>query len=146
VASEVTSSARAARAFLDTNILVYADDAKLPAKQLKAVELIEHHLRLRTGVISIQVLQEYFAAVLRKLNLDVGLAKRKIQVYAKFHVVEPKVNSVVSAVDLHRLHGISFWDASILQSAKEAGCSILLTEDLQHGQTIDGVRIVNPFL
>ncbi|HZP05787.1 MAG TPA: PIN domain-containing protein [Terracidiphilus sp.] len=146
MASEVTSSARAARAFLDTNILVYADDAKLPAKQLKAVELIEHHLRLRTGVISIQVLQEYFAAVLRKLNLDVGLAKRKIQVYAKFHVVEPKVNSVVSAVDLHRLHGISFWDASILQSAKEAGCSILLTEDLQHGQTIDGVRIVNPFL
>jgi predicted nucleic acid-binding protein len=146
VASEVTPSARTSRAFLDTNVLVYADDAKFPAKQLKAVELIEHHLRLRTGVISIQVLQEYFTAVLRKLNLDAGLAKRKILVYAKFHVAEPKVNTVLSAIDLHRIHGISFWDASILQSAKETGCTVLLTEDLQHGQVFEGVKIVNPFL
>lgn len=146
MASEVSLGARTARAFLDTNIFVYADDAQLPAKQLKAVELIEYHLRLRTGVISIQVLQEYFTAVLRKLNLDAGLAKQKISIYAKFHVAEPKVNTILSAVDLHRIHRISFWDALILQSAKETGCTILLTEDLQHGQTIDGVRIVNPFL
>ncbi len=146
MASEVTIAARTSRTFLDTNILVYADDAKIPAKQLKAAELIEHHLRLRTGVVSIQVLQEYFTAASRKLNVDAGLAKQKISVYAKFHVVEPKVNSVLGAIDLHRIHGISFWDAFILQSAKDTGCSVLLTEDLQHGQIIDGVQIVNPFL
>jgi predicted nucleic acid-binding protein len=146
VASGVALAARASRAFLDTNILVYADDAKIPAKQLRAAGLIEHHLRLRTGVVSIQVLQEYFSAASRKLNLDAGLAKRKISVYARFHVVEPKVSSVQGAIDLHRIHRVSFWDALILQSAKEAGCGILLTEDMQHGQVIDGVKIVNPFL
>ncbi|HUA93374.1 MAG TPA: PIN domain-containing protein [Terracidiphilus sp.] len=146
MASGLTTVTRTSRVFLDANVFVYADDARIPAKQLKAIELVEHHLRQRTGVISIQVLQEYFAAALRKLNLDAGLAKRKISIYAKFHVVEPNVNSVLSAIDLHRIHGISFWDASILQSAKETGCSILLTEDLQHGQTIDGVKVVNPFL
>jgi predicted nucleic acid-binding protein len=146
VAPEVTLATGGSRAFLDTNILVYADDAKIPAKQSRAADLIEHHMRLRTGVVSIQVLQEYYTAVSEKLALDVGLAKRKISVYAKFHVVEPKVNSVLGAVDLHRIHGVSFWDALILQSAKEAGCSILLTEDMQHGQVIDGVKIVNPFL
>jgi predicted nucleic acid-binding protein len=146
VAARITPVAGSSRAFLDTNILVYADDAKVPAKQSKALELIEEHLRLRTGVISIQVLQEYFTAVVRKLNLDVVLAKRKVAIYARLHVLEPRVGSVLSAIDLHRLHGVSFWDALILQSAKEAGCGVLLTEDMQHGQVVDGVRIVDPFV
>jgi len=146
VAPQMIRSVRATRAFLDTNILIYADDAKVLAKQAKAADLIEHHLLMRTGVISIQVLQEYFTAVLRKLNLDAGLAKRKVAIYGKFHVVEPNVNSLLNAIDLHCIHGVSFWDAMILQSAKEAGSSVLLTEDMQHGQVIDGVRIVNPFI
>jgi predicted nucleic acid-binding protein len=146
VAAEVIPVRTAARAFFDTNILIYADDAESPQKQLKAVDLLAEHLRRRSGVVSIQVLQEYFAAALRKLNLDAGWAKQRIALFAKLQVVEPRVNSVLSAIDLHRIHQISFWDALILQSAKEAGCGVLLTEDLQHGQVIDGVRIVNPFV
>ncbi len=146
MASQVTSGARTSRAFIDTNVLVYADDSKYPAKQQRSIDLIEQHLRMRTGVVSIQVLQEYFVAVLRKLQLDAGLAKRKIEVYAKLQVAEPRVSDVLGAIDLYRLCGLSFWDALIVQSAKESGCSVLLTEDMQHGQVIDGVRIVNPFL
>src|ERR1700744_4312278 len=120
---------RGPRAFLDTNVLVYADEANEPFQQTRAVALIEEHLRLRSGVVSIQVLQEYFAAALKKTHLEPALAKRKIAIYAKLQVVEPRVDSVLSAIDLHRIHQLSFWDASILQSAKEAGCGVLLTED-----------------
>ncbi len=146
MAAEVIARLRVPRAFLDTNLLVYADDAKSPAKRSRAVELIDEHLRLRTGVVSIQVLQEYFAAAIGKLKLDAAFARRKVGIYAKLRVVEPKLSSVLGAIDLHLIHRISFWDASILQSAKEAGCGVLLTEDMQHAQVIDGVRIVNPFL
>lgn len=146
MAEEVIAGSRTPRAFLDTNLLIYADDAKSPAKQSRAIALIEDHLRLRTGVISIQVLQEYFAAALGKLKLDAAFAKRKVGIYAKLYIVEPKLSSVLGAIDLHLIHRISFWDASILQSAKDAGCGMLLTEDLHHGQVIDGVRIVNPFV
>ncbi len=146
MATQVSRGGRPTRVFFDTNILVYADDSKYPVKQKKAADLIEQHFRQRTGVISVQVLQEYFVAVLGKLQLDAGLAKRKIEVYAKFHVSEPTVNNVLGAIDLHRLHGISFWDALIVQSAKQSGCGVLLTEDMQHGHAIDGVRIVNPFI
>lgn len=139
-------SLRASSAFLDTNILVYHDDSRDPAKQKLALNLITDHLRNRNGVISIQVLQEYFVAVTRKLGFDASLAKRKIEVFANFRVVEPGVSDILAAVDLHRLHRISFWDALVLQSARGAGCNIIFTEDMQHGQVIDGVQIVNPFL
>ena len=69
---------RGPRAFLDTNVLVYADEANEPFKQTRAVALIEEPLRLRSGVVSIQVLQEYFAAALKKTHLEPALAKRKI--------------------------------------------------------------------
>ena len=74
------------------------------------------------------------------------MARYKVEFHARFDVVEPSVADILAAIDLHRLRGISYWDALILHSAKKAGCRVLLSEDLQHGQTIDGVRIVNPFL
>jgi len=146
VASEMTLERRPPRSFLDTNVLVYADDPRDPAKQARAVDLLTDHLRGRTGVVSLQVLQEYFVSATGKLKLDAELAKQRIEVFAKFHVVEPTVNDILAAIDLHRLHRLSFWDGLILRCAKRAGCSILLFEDMQHGQVIDGVRIENPFL
>ena len=134
------------RTFLDTNILVYAEDLSEPGKQKRALELFEVHRLQRTGVISLQVLQEYFVNVTRKLGLDPAVARRKVELLATLNVVEPSVGDVLGAIDLHRLHGFSFWDALIIRSAKESGCSMLLTEDMQHGREIDGVRIVNPFL
>jgi predicted nucleic acid-binding protein len=140
------SAGKLLRSFFDTNVLVYADDAANTVKQRKALDLIAEHRRQQTGVVSLQILQEYFVAAKRKFNLDSGLIRQKIEVYARFHVAEPKVADILAAIDFHRLHQVSYWDALVLRMAKQSGCAVLLTEDLNHGQTIDGVRIVNPFL
>ena len=134
------------RSFLDTNVLVYADDSAAPAKQKRAIALVSEHRRARTGVVSLQVLQEYFVTVTRKLHLDARIARRKVELLAEFDVATPDVVDILAAIDLHRLHGFSFWDALVLRAAKQSGCTVLLTEDLQTAREVDGVRIVNPFL
>ena len=91
-----------------------------------------------------QVLQEYFVTVTRKLQVDARIARRKVELLAEFDVAAPDIPDILAAIDLHRLHGFSFWDALILRSAKQAGCRVLLSEDLQVRE-VDGVRIVNPF-
>jgi predicted nucleic acid-binding protein len=133
-----------ARSFLDTNILIYADDKAAPAKQRRAVELVTEHRRSHTGVVSLQVLQEYFVTVTKKLHVDASIARRKVELLAEFDVASPDVADILAAIDLHRLHRFSFWDALVLRTAKQAGCSLLLTEDLQERE-IDGLQIVNPF-
>jgi len=144
VASQVII--KPSRTFLDTNILVYAEDPIDPVKQQTAQQLIVAHRRHRTGVVSIQVLQECFTSLTGKLKLDAGLARRKVELHAGFQVFQPVVEDVLAAVDLHRLHRFSYWDALIFRAAKQSGCRILLSEDMQHGRILDGVRIVNPFL
>ena len=83
--------------------------------------------------------------VTRKLHVDAGIARRKVELLAEFDVASPDVADVLAAIDLHRLHGINFWDALIVRSAKQSGCSVLFSEDMQAVREIDGVRIVNPF-
>jgi len=146
MASEMILRTKPSRSFLDTNVLVYSDDPRDPAKQAKALELITDHLRWRTGVVSLQVLQEYFVSATGKLKLDSELAKGRVEFFARFHVAEPTVGDILAAIDLHRLYSISLWDTLILRCAKQSGCRVLLSEDMQHGQVIDGVKIVNPFL
>ena len=135
-----------ARSFFDTNVLVYADDKAAPAKQRRALDLVAEHRRAGTGVLSLQVLQEYFVTVTRKLHLDPRIARRKVELLAEFDVAAPDVGDILAAIDLHRLHGFSFWDALVLRAAKQAGCRVVLSEDMQEKREIDGVRIVNPFL
>src|SRR5262249_26834879 len=132
------------RSFFDTNVLIYADDKSSPAKQRHALELLAMHRRDGTGVVSMQVLQEYFVTATRKLGVDARVARRKIELLAEFDVAAPDVSDILGAIDLHRLHGFSFWDSLILRSAKQSGCKVLFTEDLQTRE-IDGVRVVNPF-
>ena len=134
-----------ARSFFDTNVLIYADDKSAPAKQRRALDLVAEHRRASTGVVSLQVLQEYFVAVTRKLRVDAAIARRKVELLAEFDVAVPEVADILAAIDLHRLHGFSFWDALILRAAKQAGCNVLFSEDMQPTREIDGVRIVNPF-
>ena len=107
--------------------------------------LVAEHRRAGTGVVSLQVLQEYFVTVTRKLGVDARLARRKVELLAEFDVAAPWVPDILAAIDLHRLHGFSFWDALILRSAQQAGCSVLYSEDMQHAWEVDGVRVVNPF-
>jgi predicted nucleic acid-binding protein len=146
VAAIPGDAARPQRTFLDTNILLYCDDPADIAKQKRALALVLEHKAQRTGVLSLQALQEYFWNATRKLGLDIELARQKVEVYSRFEVVEPVVGDIFAAIDLHRLHRISYWDALVVHCARKSGCRVVLTEDLQHGQVIDGVRIVNPFL
>lgn len=134
------------RTFLDTNILLHCDDRADAIKQKRALELVLEHRARRTGVVSLQVLQEYFVNATRKLGLDPRLARQKVEVYAGLHLVEPDIGDVLAAIDLHRLHHFSYWDALVVHCARKSGCAIVLTEDLQHGQVIEGLRILNPFL
>jgi predicted nucleic acid-binding protein len=134
------------RSFLDTNVLVYADDKAMPAKQRRALNLVVEHRRAGTGVVSLQVLQEYFVTVTRKLHIDPRVARRKVELLAEFDVAAPEVADILAAIDLHRLHGFSFWDALILRAAKQAGCRVVFSEDMQEARAIDGLQIVNPFL
>ena len=134
-----------ARSFFDTNVLICADDKSARAKQQRALDLIAEHRRARTGVVSLQVLQEYFVTVTRKLHVDAGVARRKVELLAEFDVATPDLRDILAAIDLHRLHRFSFWDALVLRSAKQAGCSVLFSEDLQDTRELDGVVIVNPF-
>ncbi len=99
-----------ARSFLDTNVLVYTDDKAAPAKQRIALDLVAAHRRAQTGVVSLQVLQEYFVTITRKLHVDPQVARRKVELLAEFDVASPDVGDILAAIDLHRLHGFSFWD------------------------------------
>ncbi len=134
-----------ARSFFDTNVLIYADDKAVPAKQRRALDLIIEHRRARTGVVSLQVLQEYFVTVTRKLHVEPSIARRKVELLAEFHVAAPDVSDILAAIDLHRLHNLSFWDALVIRSARQSGCTVLFSEDMQHTRDIDGLQIVNPF-
>jgi len=93
----------------------------------------------------LQVLQEYFVTVTRKLGLEAGVARRKVELLAEFDVAAPELTDVLAAIDLHRLHRISFWDALILRSARQSGCRVLFSESFQEQREFDGLRIVNPF-
>jgi predicted nucleic acid-binding protein len=134
-----------ARSFFDTNVLLYADDESASVKQRRSRDLVAEHRRAGTGVVSLQVLQEYFVNVTRRLGVDPRIARRKLELLAELDVAVPQVPDVLAAIDLHLLHGFSFWDALILRTAQQAGCSVLLSEDFQDRRKIDGVTIVNPF-
>ncbi len=134
------------RVFFDSNVLIYTDDASAPRKQETAIELIERHQEQSSGVVSMQVLQEYFVNATRKLGVDASLAREKVEIFSYFDVVIPAPADVLAVIDLHRLHNISFWDSLILRAAHLAGCRTVFSEDMQHGRRIDGIEIVNPFL
>lgn len=117
----------------------------LPAKQSRAIDLVAEHRREGTGLISLQVLHEYFVTVTRKRNVDSPRARRKVEILSEFDVVVPEVADILAAIDLHRWHAFSFWDALVLRSAQQAGCRVLLSEDFQEGRESDGIQVVNPF-
>lgn len=133
------------RVFVDTNIWVYADDADSPKKRDRARELITTLVADERAVISTQVLQEYFAVATRKLGIAADEARKRVETMAQLDVVLIRPELVLEAIDLHRLHGLSIWDALVLRCAAASGCGRLMSEDLQHGQVIAGVRVENPF-
>ena len=122
------------RVFLDTNVLVYADDADAGAKRDTALELVGRALREGTGVVSTQVLQEFFVVSTRKCGVPAPVARRKVELLSRLDVIRIGIDDILAAIDLHRLHDLSFWDGLILRAASVGGCRVLLSEDLQHGR------------
>lgn len=131
--------------FVDTNVFIYADDARDAVKQARARELVRRLLHERSGKVSLQVLQEFFAAATRKLGLSALDARRRVEVFAHMDVVRLDVGDVLAAIDLHRLHELSIWDALIVRAAVLSGCRTLYTEDLENGRRFEGLAIVDPF-
>ena len=131
--------------FVDTNILVYADDRRDRRKQTLARDLVRLALTSGKGRLSTQVLTEFFAVATRKLGLAAATVRRRVEVYASLPVFRPAVEDLLNAIDLHRLQGVTIWDALIVRAALASGCRVLYTEDLQHGRTFDGLEIVDPF-
>ncbi|MFN2382794.1 MAG: PIN domain-containing protein [Gemmatimonadota bacterium] len=134
-----------ARSFLDSNILVYTDDLDYPKKRRVANELVQQARLEGAGVVSSQVLQEYFVVATRRLGVDTVLARRKVELFGRFDVVTLTLDHILGAIDLLRLHQLSFWDALVVRAAADAGCSVLYSEDMQHGFRFAGLEIVNPF-
>jgi len=133
------------RSFLDTNVLVYTDDLDSPEKRRRALDLYAECRRNRAGVLSTQVLQEYFVTATRELKVAAEVARRKTEIFSRLDVVRPDVDDILGAIDLHRLHRLSFWDALVVRAALASGCARLYSEDLQAGQRFEGLEIVNPF-
>lgn len=133
------------REFLDTNVLIYAHDARDTRKRTRARELIRRLLREQRGVLSLQVLQEFFAAATRKLSMSSEDARRRIMQYSRFDVVTLDTVDLIAAVDLHRLHQVSIWDALIVRAAINGACTTLHTEDMQEGYVVETLTLRNPF-
>ena len=133
-------------AFFDTNVFVYADDKDSPLKQDRARQLLKEHRRTDSITLSLQVMQEYYATTTKKLGVNPEIAQRKVEMMAKNRVVRFTASDLIGAIELHRLNRLSFWDAMIVHAARLAGVETLFTEDMQHGATIAGVRMVNPFV
>lgn len=133
-------------AFFDSNVFVYADDRSAPAKQARAMELVAAHQRDARAIVSLQVMQEYFAIATRKLGVNSAIAQRKVELMTRMRVVRFAGEDVVRAIELHRLHPLSFWDAMVVHAAILGGADILFSEDMQHGWRIGSLQVVNPFL
>jgi predicted nucleic acid-binding protein len=140
-------SAETQREFVDANVLVYAFDSSAGPKQQAAQQLLERLWERSTGCISVQVLQEFFVTVTRKVArpLPVEDATARAREFSTWKVFAPTADDVLAAIGLHTQAHIGFWDAMIVLAAAESGCDLLWTEDLSDGQLLRGVRIRNPF-
>lgn len=135
----------ATRSFIDTNILVYAEASDAPEKQKAALALLKQLYKEASGVLSTQVLQEYCNVALKKLKLSPQYIRAQLNLYEQFEVIQVTSTIIRVGLDLHQTRSIAFYDAIVLASAQIAGCSLVISEDMNSGEKIDGIRIVNPF-
>jgi predicted nucleic acid-binding protein len=133
--------------FIDTNILIYAFDVSAGKKHQVASHILNDLWNSGLGVLSTQVLQEFYINVVQKIQkpIDQKMAQEIIRDLLKWHVVVNNGDSILDAIDISEKYGYSFWDSLIIEAALTGGVSVLLSEDLQHGQVISGVTISNPF-
>jgi len=136
-----------AKTFLDSNILVYAYDTHDAMKQKTAVGLIKKAIEEESGILSAQVLGEFFVVVTQKIPnpLSIADAETIIDILSALPVAEIDLSLVRRAIDTQKACRISYWDSLIVAAAEREGCSVILSEDLNDGQKYNGVRVQNPF-
>lgn len=130
--------------FIDTNILVYSMDEFDPAKREKCRFLLKSAIKEFQGVISTQVMQEFYVTATKKLGADPLLVKDILHSFEQFEIVIVNPAIIYDAIDCGIINRVSFWDSLILVAAESAHCGMLWTEDLNDGQIIRSVRIENP--
>jgi len=134
------------RHFIDTNILLYSisRDPQEQAKRDRAVALLDRD----DGALSVQVLQEFYVQATRSTRPDPlphEIAVGLIATWTRFAVQDITLPILMGALEIKAAHGLSYWDSAIVAAARALGCRELLSEDMSHGQQIEGVLIVNPF-
>ncbi len=136
------------RVFVDTNIIVYSVDAVDEPRHSIAVERMRELWKSENGVLSTQVLQEFFVVSTTKIPRPLSQedARRFVYRLSAWDVVVNNSDSILRAIDIQAEHGYSFWDCLILDAAIQGGAQVLLTEDFTHDRMINGVRVVNPFI
>jgi len=133
------------RVALDSNILIYAELEPETAKGKRAAELI---LRAaRDGVIPVQVLGEYLRVVQRRVPAQFDEALRQVSIYQSAFLTPPTTGAIIAAAtEIARDHRLQFWDCVVCATALDAGAKVLLTEDMQDGRSLGGLRLINPFM
>ena len=136
------------KVFVDTNILVYAHDLDAGNKHDQAAEIVSQVWQSRNGVLSTQVLQEFYVTLTRKVSSTLSKleARKLVQKYSHWHLVLNDHSIILQASEIEESNNISFCDALIVSAAYSQNVPTILTEDLNHGQIIEGIFIRNPFI
>ncbi|MGD0899483.1 MAG: PIN domain-containing protein [Thermoguttaceae bacterium] len=132
------------KVFLDTNLIVYANDTRDAEKHARAIELVTAAMREGTGVISTQVMQEYAVVAGSKLQQDPDTILRQLLLLESFEVVQITPALIRRALELQFRYQIDYWDAGILAAAEHARCHVLWSEDFNPGQLYATVHVENP--
>jgi predicted nucleic acid-binding protein len=134
--------------FIDTNILVYANDITDAAKNLKSKDIILQGMHDDTLVLSTQVLSEFYVTVTKKIERPLSSieAKEEIELLKSVEVIEISIDMIIRAIEFSERFKVSYWDALIIASAIEAKCQIIYSEDLSSGQKFESTSILNPYL
>lgn len=133
--------------FIDTNILVYANDRSEKAKQERAKQILVDGIVRENITASTQVLSEFYVTVTQKIKVKLpeNMARKEILLLRAIEIVEIDFNLIMQAINISSKNSLSYWDSLIVAAAQKANCNILYTEDLNPDQTIDSVTIKNPF-
>jgi len=131
--------------FIDTNVLIYSQNNNEAEKQSTCRKVISNIADSNLLVISTQVMQEYYNVATLKMGIEKLLAKKTVKMFDVYEIVTIQPSIIFKAMDIHVLNQLSFWDSLIISAAKSANCTMVLTEDMNDGQVIEGVKIQNPF-
>ncbi len=135
-----------ARSFIDANILLYSIDFSYPDRQTIASNLLRDLASTGTGVISIQIAHEFASNLIRKFGRTPEEASLLCEGLSDLAFAESNLDTLRDALRIMSVASLSFWDACVVAAAKQAGCAQLYSEDLNPGQVVSGIRILNPFL